>query len=43
VAELVVAAIGTDRLYILPHPESREPIRRRFARIDAAFEPAPVP
>jgi NAD(P)-dependent dehydrogenase (short-subunit alcohol dehydrogenase family) len=39
VAERVVAAIGTDRLYIVPHEESREMIRRRFERIDRAFEP----
>ncbi len=38
VAEQVVAAIGTDRLYIVPHAESREMIRRRFQRIDQAFE-----
>jgi NAD(P)-dependent dehydrogenase (short-subunit alcohol dehydrogenase family) len=38
VAEAVVAAIGTDRLYILPHAESRDMIRRRFDRIDRAFE-----
>ena len=38
VAEQVVAAIGTDRLYIVPHEESREMIRRRFERIDRAFE-----
>jgi NAD(P)-dependent dehydrogenase (short-subunit alcohol dehydrogenase family) len=33
----VLAAIGTDRLYLIPHEESRAPIQRRFARIDAAF------
>jgi NAD(P)-dependent dehydrogenase (short-subunit alcohol dehydrogenase family) len=38
VAEQVVAAIGTDRLYIVTHPESRPMIRRRFDRIDSAFE-----
>jgi hypothetical protein len=38
VAERVVAAIGTDRLYILTHEESRHFIARRFERIDAAFE-----
>jgi NAD(P)-dependent dehydrogenase (short-subunit alcohol dehydrogenase family) len=38
VADQVVAAIGTDRLYIVPHEESREMIRRRFDRIDRAFE-----
>jgi NAD(P)-dependent dehydrogenase (short-subunit alcohol dehydrogenase family) len=41
VAELVVAAIGTERLYIVPHEESREMIRRRFQRIDRAFEDLP--
>jgi NAD(P)-dependent dehydrogenase (short-subunit alcohol dehydrogenase family) len=38
VAKQVVAAIGTDRLYIVPHAESRAMIRRRFERIDQAFE-----
>ena len=38
VAELVVEAIEANELYILPHPESRESIQRRFARIDATFE-----
>jgi short-subunit dehydrogenase len=38
VAEQVVAAIGTDRLYIVPHDESREMVRRRFERIDRSFE-----
>jgi NAD(P)-dependent dehydrogenase (short-subunit alcohol dehydrogenase family) len=38
VVEDVLAAIGTNRLYLVPHEESREPIRRRFARIDAAFD-----
>ena len=38
VAEQVVAAIGTDRLYIVPHEESRGMVRRRFERIDRAFD-----
>ncbi len=38
VAQDVVGCIGTDRLYLLPHEESREMIRRRFERIDRAFE-----
>jgi NAD(P)-dependent dehydrogenase (short-subunit alcohol dehydrogenase family) len=38
VAEKVVEAIGTDRLYIVPHEDSRAMIRRRFERIDRAFE-----
>jgi NAD(P)-dependent dehydrogenase (short-subunit alcohol dehydrogenase family) len=37
VADRVVEAIGTDRLYIVPHEESRGMIRRRFERIDRAF------
>jgi NAD(P)-dependent dehydrogenase (short-subunit alcohol dehydrogenase family) len=41
VAQEVVAAIGTERLYIVPHEESRDMIRRRFDRIDRAFETAP--
>ena len=32
VAALTVAAIEAERLYILPHPESRVSIQRRFAR-----------
>jgi NAD(P)-dependent dehydrogenase (short-subunit alcohol dehydrogenase family) len=38
VAEQVVAAVGSDRLYIVPHEESRDMVRRRFQRIDRAFE-----
>lgn len=38
VATRVVEAIDRRELYILPHDESRESIRRRFARIDRAFE-----
>ena len=37
VAEHVVNAIGTDRLYIVPHEESRVSVRRRFERIDRAY------
>jgi hypothetical protein len=36
---LVVRAIDEKQLYILPHPESRQFIRRRFERIDRTFEP----
>ena len=36
-ADLVVDAIGTRQLYLFTHDESREFIRRRFDRIDAAF------
>jgi NAD(P)-dependent dehydrogenase (short-subunit alcohol dehydrogenase family) len=38
VADLVLAAIGTRQLYVFPHEESREPIRRRFSRIEKAFD-----
>jgi NAD(P)-dependent dehydrogenase (short-subunit alcohol dehydrogenase family) len=38
VAGLTIAAIEADRLYILPHDESRPSIQRRFARIDQAFD-----
>jgi NAD(P)-dependent dehydrogenase (short-subunit alcohol dehydrogenase family) len=38
VATVVVEAILANRLYILPHDDSRELIRRRFQRIDATFD-----
>ncbi len=38
VATQVVKAIVANRLYILPHEESRKSIRRRFERIDRTFE-----
>lgn len=38
VAAMVIEAIEANELYILPHPESRESIKRRFARIDGTFE-----
>jgi NAD(P)-dependent dehydrogenase (short-subunit alcohol dehydrogenase family) len=37
VAQQVVDSIGTDRLYLVPHEESRAMIRKRFERIDRAF------
>lgn len=37
VAERVLRAVQRRELYVLPHPESREFIRRRFERIDRAF------
>lgn len=40
VANQVVKAIVANRLYILPHEESRKSIRRRFERIDRTFEPS---
>lgn len=41
VADLTVDAIEAGRLYVLPHEESRESIRRRFAQIDRTFEEQP--
>jgi len=38
VAAMVLRAIDEKQLYILPHDESRPFIRRRFERIDRAFE-----
>jgi NAD(P)-dependent dehydrogenase (short-subunit alcohol dehydrogenase family) len=38
VAGLVLDAIDNRELYILPHPESLEPIKRRFARIEKTLE-----
>lgn len=38
VARQTVDAIRTNSLYVLPHEESRDPIRRRFERIDRTFE-----
>ena len=38
VAAQVVDAIIANRLYILPHEESRTPIRRRFERIDQTYD-----
>ncbi len=38
VAAMVVRAIDENQLYVLPHEESRQFIRRRFDRIDRAFE-----
>lgn len=38
VARLTVEAILANRLYILPHRDSRGSIRRRFQRIDRAFD-----
>jgi short-subunit dehydrogenase len=37
VAAQVIEAMQDNRLYILPHDESREFIRRRFERIERAF------
>jgi NAD(P)-dependent dehydrogenase (short-subunit alcohol dehydrogenase family) len=39
VARRVVRGIDRNDLYILTHPEQREILRRRAARLDACFEP----
>lgn len=39
VARRVVRAIERGQLYVLTHPEQREILRRRAARLDACFEP----
>ena len=41
VAALTVDAVEANRLYVLPHPESRASIGRRFAAIDRTFEQQP--
>ncbi len=38
VAAQVLAAMASNQLYVLPHEESRQFIRRRFERIERAFE-----
>jgi NAD(P)-dependent dehydrogenase (short-subunit alcohol dehydrogenase family) len=38
VAALTVAAIEANRLYVLPHEESRASIQRRFNQIDRTFD-----
>lgn len=37
VAGLVIAAIRRNQLYVIPHEESLDPIRRRFQRIERAI------
>jgi NAD(P)-dependent dehydrogenase (short-subunit alcohol dehydrogenase family) len=41
VAAQVVASVYTNRLYIVPHAESRGFVRRRFERIDRAYDEVP--
>ena len=43
VAALTVDAVEQNRLYVLPHEESRTSIRRRFERIDRTFDEQPAP
>ena len=42
VAALTVDAIQANRLYVLPHAESRSFIAKRFARIDRTFDQQPA-
>jgi NAD(P)-dependent dehydrogenase (short-subunit alcohol dehydrogenase family) len=37
VAGMVVASIRANRLYVITHPESLEPLRRRFQRMEQAI------
>ncbi len=43
VAALTVDAMRANRLYVLPHEESRSFIAKRFARIDRTFDQQPDP
>ena len=38
VAGRVLRAVKANRLYVIPHEEARQPLRRRFERMDKAFE-----
>ena len=38
VAGRVLRAVRANRLYVITHEEAREPLRRRFERMDKAFE-----
>ena len=38
VAARVLRAVKANRLYVITHEEAREPLRRRFERMDRAFE-----
>ena len=38
VADMVVAGIRANRLYVITHPESLEPLRRRFQRMEQAIQ-----
>ena len=38
VAGRVLRAVKANRLYVITHEEAREPLRRRFERMDRAFE-----
>ena len=40
VADMVVASIRANRLYVITHPESLEPLRRRFQRMEQAIQEA---
>jgi hypothetical protein len=38
VAEMILDAVRTDRLYLVTHAEARPFIKRHWERIDASFE-----
>ena len=37
VADMVLAAIRTNELYVITHDESLEPLRRRFGRMERSI------
>lgn len=43
VVDLTIEAVRANRLYVLPHEESRTSIRRRFERIDRTFDEQAAP
>lgn len=42
VASMTIEAMEANRLYVLPHEESRSSIAKRFARIDRTFDQQPA-
>ena len=40
VAQLVLAAVREDRLYVIPHPEWKSLVEERHSAIRAAFDAA---
>jgi hypothetical protein len=42
VARRVVSAVERKALYVLTHPEQREILRRRAARLDREFDEAEI-
>ena len=38
VAEMVLNAVRANQLYVITHEESREPLRKRFLRIERSID-----